>query len=60
MNKVMLTQNELRNIKPGEAITLGAILAIMAIAIVTVAVYKLFTSSEAVIKLPGGYQFTWG
>ena len=60
MNKVMLSKEELTSIKPGEAITLAAVIAIMAISILTVAIYKLFTSDEAVIKLPGGYQFTWG
>lgn len=60
MNKVMLSKEELTSIKPGEAITLAAVIAIMAISILTVAVYKLFTSEEAVIKLPGGYQFTRG
>ncbi len=60
MNKIMLTEEELVAIKPGDAITLGAVLAIMAIAILAIAVYKLFTSNEAIIKLPGGYQFSWG
>lgn len=58
MNKIMLTENELNSIKPGEAITLAAVLAIMAISIIAVCAYKLFTSEEGVVKFPGGYQFS--
>lgn len=60
MNKVLLDDFELERIKPGEAITLAAVIAIMAIAILAIATYKIFVSKEATIKLPGGYQFSWG
>lgn len=59
MEKIILTEKELMEIRPGEALTIGAILAIMAIAIAAVAAYKLFTSSEASIKFPGGFTFKW-
>ncbi len=59
MNKVILTDKELENIKPGEAITLAAIIAIMIVSIIAVAAYKLFTSNDGIVKLPGGYQFSW-
>ncbi len=58
MNKVLLTDDEL-NEKVGEAITLATVIAIMSIALLAIVAYKLFTSKEAVFKLPGGYQFTW-
>lgn len=60
MNKVYLSEYELNNIVVGEAITLAAVVAVMIIAILAVAAYKMFTSEESVIKLPGGYQFSWG
>lgn len=60
MNKVILSETELNEIKVGEAITLAAVIAIMAIALLAVATYKLFVSEEATFKLPGGYQFSWG
>lgn len=60
MNKVYLNEYELNNTIVGEAITLAAVVAVMIIAILAVAAYKMFTSEESVIKLPGGYQFSWG
>ncbi len=59
MNKVSLTEAELNEIKVGEAITLTAVLAVMAISILAVVVYRLFTSKSSTIKMPGGWQFTW-
>ncbi len=59
MNRILLTEEELNSIKPGEAITLAAIIAIMIVSIIAVAAYKLFTSNDGIIKLPGGYQFSW-
>ncbi len=59
MNKVSLTEAELNEIRVGEAITLTAVLAVMAISILAVVVYRLFTSKSSTIKLPGGWQFTW-
>lgn len=59
MDIVALSDNELDSIRVGEAITLAAVLAILAASIITVVVYKLFTSSGSTVKLPGGYQFTW-
>ena len=59
MNKVSLTETELNEIKVGEAITLTAVLAVMAISILAGVVYRLFTSKSSTIKMPGGWQFTW-
>ena len=47
------------SIKAGEAITLSAVMAILAAAIVAVVVYKLFMSNEGTTTLPGGFKFTW-
>ncbi|MDO5330205.1 MAG: hypothetical protein Q4F15_02065 [Bacillota bacterium] len=54
-----LTQEELRSINPGEAITLTAVMAILAIAVMAVVVYRMFKSDKGMMKLPGGYQFSW-
>ena len=59
MNKVSLTEAELNEIKVGEAITLTAVLAVMAISILAVVVYRMFVSKSSTIKLPGGWSFTW-
>jgi len=59
MKKVALTDCEIDNIKVGEAITLTAVMAILVISIITVVIYRIFTSKSSTIKLPGGWQFTW-
>lgn len=45
--------------KGGEAFTLTAIMAILAIALVAVVCYRFFTSSEGSMSLPGGFKFEW-
>ena len=40
MRKIPLSENELESIRPGEAITLAGVLAIMAVAIIAVIVYN--------------------
>ena len=59
MNRISLPENELNDIKVGEAITLAAVLAVMTIAILAVVVYRLFTSKSSSIKIPCGWSFTW-
>lgn len=59
MSKIPLTTKELESIKPGETITLTAVIAVMAIALIAVIVYKVFVSGSGTVKLPGGYSFNW-
>lgn len=59
MSKIEISDEELKSIQPGEAITLATVMAILAIAIVTVLAYRLFMSGEGAVKLPGGYSFQW-
>jgi len=59
MNGTPLTLEERELICPGEALTLTAVMAVLAISIVTVIVYRLLRSSKGSTKLPGGWQFTW-
>ena len=56
-----LTVEEERQTKGGEAITLSAMMALLAIGIVTVLCYKLFFAKDGgKVALPGGYTFQWG
>lgn len=55
-----LTSEEEERVVGGEAITLSAILALLAIGIVTVVCYKLFVShGDGKVVLPGGFTFSW-
>lgn len=55
----LMTEQELRSQVVGEAITLTAVMAILAVAIVAVVVYKLFLSSKGGATIPGGWKFSW-
>lgn len=54
-----LTSEEEKNVVGGEAITLTAIMALLAIGLVTVICYKLFFSDKGKTTLPGGFSFSW-
>ena len=56
--KQKLTDEQANNIVTGE-VTLTAVLAICAIAIVAVVVYKMFMSKEGSSTVPGGWKFSW-
>jgi hypothetical protein len=58
-NTVVLTFNELKEIKPGEAISVAAVMAILVTAIVAVIVYRIFMSSSGEATIPGGFKFEW-
>lgn len=55
----ILSETELSMIQGGEALTLAAVMAILATAIVAVIVYRLFMSEQGSTTLPGGWKFTW-
>lgn len=59
MNYIILSKSEMESHLVGEPITLTAVLAVMAIAVVAVVVYRLFSSSKGTTTLPGGWKFTW-
>ena len=59
MDKIPLTQYELENTRPGEAITLAGVMAILVTAIVVVVIWKLYTTNDGSVTLPGGYKFVW-
>lgn len=54
-----LNPEELESIVPGEAITLTAVMAVLAVAITAVIVYRIFRTSSGSAKIPGGWSFTW-
>ena len=54
-----LSEYELANTFVGEGITLTAVMAIMAAAVMAVVVYKLFLSSKGDTTIPGGWKFSW-
>lgn len=56
--KKELSKQECESIITGE-ITLTAVLAVCAIAIVAVVVYRMFMSKEGSTTIPGGWKFTW-
>ena len=59
MNAVPLSEEELNAIKVGEAFTMATVLLVFTVVILAVVAYKLFTSPDAKITLPGGYKFEW-
>ncbi len=54
-----LNLEELESIVPGEAITLTAVMAVLAVALTAVIVYRIFRTSSGSAKIPGGWSFTW-
>lgn len=56
--KEKLSMEQCEKIETGE-ITLAAVMAICAIAIVAVVVYRMFMSKEGGASIPGGWKFSW-
>ncbi len=54
-----LDEKALMEIRPGEALTLATVMAVMVVAIMAVVAYRIFKSKQGNIKLPGGYGFEW-
>ncbi len=59
MKYEILTKNECDSHLVGEGITLAAVMAIAAIAVMAVVVYRLFMSGKGTAAIPGGFKFTW-
>lgn len=59
MKLTKLSNQELTEHKVGEGITLAAVMAVVAIAVMAVVVYKLFLSSKGSTTVPGGWKFSW-
>lgn len=59
MNQTILTLDEMENHYVGEAITLTAVMALVAVAVMAVVVYRLFRSGKGGVTVPGGWKFSW-
>lgn len=59
MNYKLLTDCEMEQEISGEALTLTAVMAVLATAIVAVIVYRLFMSKKGTATVPGGWKFSW-
>lgn len=58
MEYIDLSPLEAQKIRIGEAITLTTVLAIVAVAVIAVVIYKLFLSKKGTANV-GGWKFTW-
>ena len=58
MKYEILDDSQCNNIVTGEAVTLSAVLAIVAVAVIAVVAYKLFTSNKGGATI-GGWKFSW-
>ena len=59
MTYELLTEQEMEQEVSGEALTLTAVMAVLATAIVAVIVYRLFMSKKGTATVPGGWKFSW-
>ena len=55
----ILTKQECDTHQVGEGITLAAVMAVAAIAVMAVVVYRLFMSGKGSAAIPGGFKFSW-
>ncbi len=58
MKLVKMNEQELIEHQVG-AVSLTTVMAIMAIAVMAVVIYKLFLSSKGSTNVPGGWKFSW-
>ena len=54
-----LSLEECKEHKVGEGVTLAAVMAVAAIAVMAVVVYRLFMSGKGSAAIPGGWKFSW-
>ena len=59
MKYELMTEQELQESAGGAAITLSAVMAILATAVIAVIAYRLFVSKKGTATVPGGWKFTW-
>ena len=55
----LMTLEEMENHRVGEAITLTAVMALVAVAVMAVVIYRLFRSGKGGVSVPGGWKFSW-
>ncbi len=54
-----LTKEEMKNYIAGDPVSLTLVLTYLAVALVTIAVWKLFKSKKGKLVFPGGFTFEW-
>lgn len=59
MKYEIMSKQECDNQYVGEGITLAAVMAVAAIAVMAVVVYRLFMSGKGNATIPGGWKFSW-
>ena len=59
MKYELLSEQEMQNQVSGEALTLTAVMAVLATAIIAVIVYRMFMSNKGSATVPGGWKFSW-
>ena len=59
MKYELMTDEEMNELAGGAAISLTAVMAVLAAAVIAVVVYKLFVSKKGTAQVPGGWKFTW-
>lgn len=57
--KKELSMIECDEIITGEAISLTVVMSVVAISLMAVIVYKLFSSKKGATTVPGGWKFSW-
>jgi len=57
--KQLLSNDELKQIVVGEAVTVASVMAVVCAVVMAVVIYKLFTSTKGSTTVPGGWKFTW-
>ena len=54
-----LSKDEMKNYIAGDPLSLTLVLTYLAVALVTIAVWKLFKSNKGKLVFPGGFTFEW-
>ena len=55
-----LTLEECRNVRGGEAVSLTLVICVLSISLLTILVWKIYTSGKGQLSLPGGFKLQWG
>lgn len=56
---MIVSKREAKKITGGEVIAIAAVATVLAIGILTIVVWKMYTSSKGTVQLPGGFKFQW-
>ena len=58
-NMRQLTKEEMKKYEAGDPVSLTLVLTYLAVALVTIAVWRLFKSKKGKLVFPGGFTFEW-